>query len=230
MTSVASMGASGLGVQMRQNAWYLPSGRCWMLTTAEVSRVRAMSTPTQTGAPSTNSQGLIRPSQTATASVPSQLVKSCGALHAGEARHLGLALALGPLDVRVDGLVEPGRAQHETLGLAVHDLGLLSRGSRDGNDREGAGLGVVEREARQERRLPVALGHDEPALGPAREEVADEGLLEGFQTPGLAGVEDEIGGPSLEVWQRERATARRGHGAATFVPCAALPGIMYRSI
>ena len=32
------------------------------------------------------------------------------ALHADEARHLGLSLALGRLDVRVDGLVEPGRS------------------------------------------------------------------------------------------------------------------------
>jgi hypothetical protein len=48
---------------------------------------------------------------------------------------------------------------------------------------------VIEPEPREQRRLGVALGDDEPALGGAGEEILEERLLEVLRVPLFAVVE-----------------------------------------
>jgi hypothetical protein len=130
------------------------------------------------------------------------------ALERQERRHAGLALALRRRDGRVSRRVQARRAEHEPLGLPVHDLGLLARRCRDGHGCERPELAVVEGEAGQQRRLRVGLGHDEPDFRYPGEQVVDELLLEVLGMPRLAGVEDEVGRPMTEMGQRERHEGR----------------------
>jgi hypothetical protein len=138
------------------------------------------------------------------------------ALERHERRHVGLALALGGLNLAVGQLVKARGTEYEALGLPVVNLGLLAGRGSNGDNGERVESTVVQPDAGEQRGLAVAFRYDQPALRVALEEIGNELLLEWFGVPAVSGVEYEIRCPVAEMPQREglcgRLRARCGVG------------------